>query len=341
MCLIIASPSGTLPDKSLLSNAISDNPHGWGLVVANNGKLGVAKGFKKADLDYELDALRENPVPYVIHYRWATHGEKNLDNCHPFKVRKDLYMAHNGVIQIHRENSKMSDTWHFVQWLKNNNIKPEELYSEYILKEIGDVIGRYNKLAFLDKDGVLSIVNESSGLWHKPDIWLSNGNSLPVNNTGWYSRHSSTRGGDKCGWSDEDWASYTGKGKKDDMILIPAPKDESTAKEMLNQEEDEEDDTLMCEICINTEADFLDENQLALCGRCFEWTAGLSDNQMEYRANAVSLDTTEDDDSIEDYVDVYMGYCPKCQDLSVFKDGVCDFCQDDSSKKSMSVTAGD
>ena len=98
MCLIIASPEGKVPTRGVIEQGWKDNSDGWGLMHSNGSEIVINKGLNFDHLKPLLDNL--NGSPYVLHYRWATHGNKNIDNCHPFQVTKQLYMAHNGVISI-------------------------------------------------------------------------------------------------------------------------------------------------------------------------------------------------------------------------------------------------
>src|SRR5271157_5457445 len=118
MCLLITSDTGKLPDSDLVLSAWNQNPDGFGLVYADNGQLTVHKGLELSQLQSVLpDALDH---PYMLHFRWATHGTVNTDNCHPFRViRKQLYMAHNGILPIKIVNPQMSDTWHLAKHIQS------------------------------------------------------------------------------------------------------------------------------------------------------------------------------------------------------------------------------
>jgi len=36
----------------------------------------------------------------IIHYRMKTHGDIDMDNCHPSRVTDDIWMAHNGILSM-------------------------------------------------------------------------------------------------------------------------------------------------------------------------------------------------------------------------------------------------
>jgi len=115
MCVIVDLPKGITLSYSSLEVCYDNNPHGWGIMAVIGGKMVVEK--KLSDFNSFKAAWRQFPanVERAIHFRWATHGDRNDDNCHPFEVTPDLYMMHNGIIRTVEIDNKMSDTWHFAK----------------------------------------------------------------------------------------------------------------------------------------------------------------------------------------------------------------------------------
>lgn len=178
MCLIIASQNGVLPSADIIKRAAQDNPHGWGLMYATKRGIQVHKGMRNSALKPILE--RAKGLPYVLHFRWATHGPKTVDNCHPFKVNRDLWMAHNGIIQIDTTSVPLrSDSWHFARTLGDLlREEPDWLKDQKVfIRDIEDFIGKSNKIAFLRPSGELFIANEQAGT-REGDIWYSNSYSL-------------------------------------------------------------------------------------------------------------------------------------------------------------------
>jgi hypothetical protein len=171
MCLIAASPRGKPLTDAAIIEAWGNNPHGFGVMYATENRI-VTKKTRKLKTVFKLLAEAEGK-PFVAHFRWATHGVKNIDNTHPFEITENLSVAHNGIIKIDCPVKDKSDTWHYVQKLKT---LPDVL-SEPQLKMIGEEIGKGNKLAFLHSAGDIKIVNEGQGDW-EGDIWYSNAYSV-------------------------------------------------------------------------------------------------------------------------------------------------------------------
>jgi hypothetical protein len=110
MCLLITSTVG-LPAKEVLEQAAKSNPDGNGLAFAYNGKIQLFKGLSVDQMEEHFRAIK---LPMLIHFRFATIGDKVPELCHPFpvteKVQTDLRMkdldmvfAHNGTIRTWKE----------------------------------------------------------------------------------------------------------------------------------------------------------------------------------------------------------------------------------------------
>ena len=168
MCLIVAAPNGQLtPEKHIRNAYVAGNSDGWGISYWTGTKVLVRKGFDLAGLVAASRIVEGKP--YVLHLRWATSGNKTLNNCHPFKIRKDLYMAHNGVLPFQPEKGDTkSDTALLADILRR--FSPEHIIDN--LDNLGLMIGMGNKLAFQFRDQI-HIANEYLGYWNE-GLWYSN-----------------------------------------------------------------------------------------------------------------------------------------------------------------------
>ena len=211
MCIAIYKPHGTKPLWEKYKNGHDGNPHGWGFAVVNKGRLVVQHGYDanpdKSWRKFRRAFGRFGGNQAIIHFRWATHGNKEAANCHPYMVSDSLAMIHNGVISIDCDIDKTkSDTWHYVQHVvkplhrENPNFFLAAHHS-YLQKK-----AHYSsKFAFLRADGAYGIWNEDAGGWDAGHWWSNNGYNTPIKRAvtttaKWYSgKGYSTSGGNPYG----------------------------------------------------------------------------------------------------------------------------------------------
>ena len=168
MCLIIYKPANATVPTALLTSAIKENPDGFGVMFAENGKLNVVKDVDSSKVFEPV--FRHTDKELLIHLRWATHGKVSPENTHPFKVDTGLWFMHNGVITIDtKDDPTKSDTW----WFNERVVKPsrhavfEAGFEDFLkcpLPSLGfQGIGNNNRLVFLDSQGRIQIINR--GTW--------------------------------------------------------------------------------------------------------------------------------------------------------------------------------
>jgi hypothetical protein len=176
MCVIIYKPEGATLERSLLERSIEGgNIDGLGVMTARNGHVNVTRTMNVKDClapDYIGDA------ECFIHFRYGTHGTRDISNCHPFKITKGLYLMHNGIAPIPQFDQNRSDTWHVAQLLKPMFERDRGLLGSKYLEEILQLVGGSgSKWAFLRADGASRIVGRNKGVEHK-GLWLSNSTPL-------------------------------------------------------------------------------------------------------------------------------------------------------------------
>jgi hypothetical protein len=174
MCVIIHQPAGVTIPRHILQSAYRKNPHGWGIMTAARvpGTVSVAKGLGFQEFMRSYESLKGKAC--VIHCRVRTHGPVDLDNCHPFRVAKGLYLMHNGVIQgldLHRRDR--SDSWHFAQLLGQSMQDVNQIHEAEVLESVAAIVGMHNRVAFLTSDGRVSIANYNQGCLYR-GLWFSN-----------------------------------------------------------------------------------------------------------------------------------------------------------------------
>jgi len=182
MCLLVVCSPNSTPRKKDLECASCNNPHGFGYAVIAGDKIITGKGMSAKKIIKEfLEVRKEYPNSYAMfHARYATHGVKNQENCHPFLVggRDDTYLAHNGILDIEiHATDKRSDTRVFAEDTLPMIGGVKALDDDNVWKIVSKwAMG--SKIAILTLDPRAKdqcyIVNESSGYWDNEGMWWSN-----------------------------------------------------------------------------------------------------------------------------------------------------------------------
>ncbi|GIH16132.1 class II glutamine amidotransferase [Rugosimonospora africana] len=212
MCLLTFLPAGVAPDLDALHNGASCNNHGHGFAIVTDRGILVQRDLH-ADVLIEqfAQARRAHPqVPALFHSRFATHGDRTLDNCHPFAVSGDqrTVLAHNGILP-----------WE-VQPDQGDRRSDTRITCEDFLPRFGSLrlarhrlalqrwMGPDNKMVLLTVDRHYRqrayILNENAGVWDG-GIWYSNADYLPDRG---YSTPADDGWGDPL-WTGADWEDST------------------------------------------------------------------------------------------------------------------------------------
>jgi hypothetical protein len=179
MCLIAVSTAGAPAlTADELGSAWKANPHGAGYMFSQGGTLIIRKAFYKlAELTaaYHADHLTHGASSaFVLHFRWATHGDKSPVNVHPHELCGGAVgLAHNGVLPVAPPfGATISDTVFFCRTVLAAR-EPAQIMSGEFRKLLSEMIGERNKFVLMSGAGELSIVNEELGTW-EGGIWFSN-----------------------------------------------------------------------------------------------------------------------------------------------------------------------
>ena len=183
MCLIITGKSANirstlLNTAGMLGEIYTSNPDGIGIMYATSKGLKVVKTLPKNvnDATAFVRKLPNDDRELAIHFRWTTHGDTDMLNCHPYDVVTGyIAMMHNGVLHTGNSADKTkSDTWHFINdYLKDAvHDAPNLVHTEGFLTLLADFIGD-NRFVFMDGEGRISHVNYDQGIEHD-GLWFSN-----------------------------------------------------------------------------------------------------------------------------------------------------------------------
>lgn len=175
MCVIVYQPRGKSILRSRLKNCFENNPDGAGYMFSRDTKLIIRKGyfsFKKLWQAYRRDLVQNPDSPFVLHFRFATHGKVNKTNCHPFQVGQ-VGIVHNGILSDMPPDTEVSDTAMFCKTVLAK-LPSGWLYSraQRVLLEAYSQ-KHHSKFVFMDQKGNVWIVNEQNGIWCD-EIWYSN-----------------------------------------------------------------------------------------------------------------------------------------------------------------------
>lgn len=151
MCCIIYRPKDA-PEikKEYIEKIVKKNPHGWGIAYSDKKEVFVSKSLEMNKAIDEIRRLEKLNIEFLFHARWATHGDKDLQNCHPYDL-PEAVLFHNGKINIKCPNKKMSDTWHFCNVIKKR-VKRHKKSFQWIINRYKNIIGD-SRLAFISKNG--------------------------------------------------------------------------------------------------------------------------------------------------------------------------------------------
>jgi hypothetical protein len=177
MCLLTQQPASVNFTDAFLLDVYAKNKDGLGVMYAADGKLHVYKSLPANGQDF-VDFYRKHAAnrDCIWHARMQTHGDIDMENCHPYRVTDDIWMAHNGILSTGNDaDHTKSDTWHFIK----NVLRPALTTDPNLMLDpewiafMGSIIGGSNKFGLLRADGESCIINQKSGVKFE-NSWLSN-----------------------------------------------------------------------------------------------------------------------------------------------------------------------
>jgi hypothetical protein len=185
MCIAIYKPLGVKLDEEIYRNCFSNNDDGAGFAFVKNGELFTSKGFFSFK-DFWDDFKPKEEYAGLIHFRVGSSGGSNGENCHPWRINKELAFVHNGVITIERKNQQWSDTGNYCEQVLKPLTKsyPDWWKQKEFKWMMENAIGSSNKVILLNNKGEHQIFNDKTGEW-KYDCWFSNGTYSYMRSTGY------------------------------------------------------------------------------------------------------------------------------------------------------------
>lgn len=190
MCVILHKEVGKEIPFDDLKQAALRHKDGWGIVVPDRGQLEVYHGLDQHPEKHAEDVAEFleqcKGVDAFIHFRYATKGDKTLDNVHPFAALTkkddglDVQVMHNGTFWGYDAKDGKSDTAIFTEQVIRPLLLREFAYlqdEEYLLdgefmrqtlrKYAGDSV-----VTLISPHGYVTL-NRSQGI-ARPYGWASN-----------------------------------------------------------------------------------------------------------------------------------------------------------------------
>ena len=183
MCMIMRKPAGAHGFNACELRVSHDqNGDGWGTMYAHEGRVHVNKGMGFAPLLSSLTTPKWSSRVVYVHQRKATMGDIDLHNAHPhpvFSVRDgdhfDLWMMHNGTVDLPLNTAGASDSWHLAKWFRKwlrQHSQRRWWDHPTLLPEALQVIGD-SRVVLLYGSGREIILNRDVGLWLSDGWWYS------------------------------------------------------------------------------------------------------------------------------------------------------------------------
>lgn len=175
MCLIIYGQGDREVRRDVFESAFTDNSDGIGIMVAGEAKRFYGKRCLRRAWSY-MQQVNRWGLPFGVHFRFATHGNVDSTNVHPFRAPdSDVLVMHNGVIHHAKPRNGMSDT---AAYIYDEMAAAPRVTHEGYYRAIEEDIGYWNKFLVMDDTGEFRILNEWAGDWIA-GLWYSQTYSLP------------------------------------------------------------------------------------------------------------------------------------------------------------------
>lgn len=255
MCVVVYKPVGVnFPSMDILKNCFNRNRDGAGFMYADGDAVHIHKGFMSWDeFEHAIKPhLKNKELPFVMHFRIATHGGINQAMTHPFPLAKStkklrtldidtpVGIAHNGIIPMCDGTKKLSDTAQFIKEYMTLLINNPQYYKE---RKLCDIIEELicSKMCILSNDMHAEILGSG---WHiVDDVYYSNDSYLGY--------------------------SYNGKAHR---TYYDTPYNTAEWPNIYSVDGYEKYDSLVCEMCGKTITDgnWKMIDNVLMCGECEE-----------------------------------------------------------------------
>lgn len=189
MCLLIHKPKNVAVPALLLESAAQFNPHGYGFIsFGADGKVAIHRSATTSSAEL-LDLYAQyRDQECVIHLRYGTSGAIDDENTHPIRVTDDIFLAHNGTVNLERHQQARSDTWHLVndylQPILRN--RPQLLHDRFFHSMVSSWCGPHNRFVFVDAATQQTVIINREKGFEVEGLWLSNTRWFDASHFDWH-----------------------------------------------------------------------------------------------------------------------------------------------------------
>lgn len=177
MCVIVTSPARTMPSPVQLALMSQTNPHGAGIAWHDGHRL---HRYRHPDNHKTLAYIFNHwpqleQHPFLLHFRYATHGTICETNTHPFAYQlangEHGYIAHNGIAHAYVNGPHANDSRNAIDaWQAGNTDLTDGSQGRYAL------IDQNGRLAWLygghDIPGQTGTITVSNQEWQPDTTWF-------------------------------------------------------------------------------------------------------------------------------------------------------------------------
>ena len=179
MCLITILPPSVELSLAQVTDVMSKNPDGVGIMFSQDGHLYTGRTMMRNPRKVHR-WLADNPsnVERVVHFRKATAGATNRANLHPFEIHGRFGLMHNGTLPYSLAptwvNDPRSDTALFVEDMLAE-VPADALINPAVWKLINAAVEE-NRVVMLDgASGELT--------WTADELWTVGADDIILSNT--------------------------------------------------------------------------------------------------------------------------------------------------------------
>lgn len=183
-CVIIYKPNGIIADKELLELRFKSNNDSWGYCYSDYSEIDLMEmalvthlSNKSFDVLWESIKNLENKS-VLLHLRTATSGKEKNIGKQPIVIKKGvLDVKHisfflNGNLKDYFGKDEPDTVLYAREYLDKlpvNFLENKEIMAK--ITEDAKINGA--KMAFMDSNGKVYLINEEAGIWEK-GMWFSN-----------------------------------------------------------------------------------------------------------------------------------------------------------------------